>query len=88
MYRPPNMPEMAYIDLTHKIIEQVRMLENKELIMGMDHNFDLLKSATHIATRSFLDTLLGNDILPTITRLTRICKTSATLIDNIFISQS
>ena len=88
MYRPPNMPEMAYIDLTCKIIGQVRMLEKKELIMGMDHNFDLLKRATHVATRSFLDTLLGNDILPTIPRLTRICKNSATLIDNIFISQS
>ena len=77
MYRPPNMPEKAYIEMTCKIIEQVRTLENKELILGMDHNFDL-KSATHAVTRSFLNIFLENGILPTITRMTRICKKSVT----------
>ena len=54
----------------------------------MDHNFDLLKSATHAATRTFFDVFLENYILPTITRPTRISKNSATPIDNIFISQN
>ena len=46
----------------------------------MDHNFNLLKSATLAATRTFLDVFfLENDILPTITRLTRICKKSQNL---------
>ena len=54
----------------------------------MDHNFNLLKSATHAVTRSFLNIFSENDILPTITRPMRICKKSATLIDNIFISQN
>ena len=53
----------------------------------MDHNMDLLKSHEHCRTQQFLDTLLNNDLIPTITRPTRITKTSATLIDNVFISK-
>ena len=60
---------------------------NKELVVGMDHNMDLLNSHEHRRTQQFLDILLNNDLIPTITRPTRITKTSATLIDNVFISK-
>ena len=60
---------------------------NKELVIGMDHNMDLLKSHEHCCTQQFLDILLDNGLIPTITRPTRITKTSATLIDNVFISR-
>ena len=60
--------------------------EKKELIIGMDHNFDLLKSMEHKKTQYFLDTMLNKELFPTITRSTRITKQSATLIDNIFVS--
>ena len=53
----------------------------------MDHNLDLLKSDLHAPTRKLLDTLLDANMLPTITRPSRIMQHSATLIDNIFISQ-
>ena len=52
----------------------------------MDHNYDLLKSTEHKKTQQFLDTLLNQELFPTITRPTRITKQSATLIDNVFIS--
>ena len=38
-------------------------------------------------TQKFLDLLLANELLPTITRPTRITQQSATLIDNIFTSE-
>ena len=59
----------------------------KELILGMDHNMDLLKSELHIQTRKFLETLHDENLLPAITRPSRITQTSATLIDNVFLSE-
>ena len=60
---------------------------SKQLIMGMDHNLDLLKSAHSNQTKDFLENFLEKNIVPTITRPTRITNTSATLIDNTFISE-
>ena len=60
---------------------------DKQLILGMDHNLDLLKSNSHSATQKFLDMLINNGLLPAITHPTRITQQSATLIDNIFISE-
>ena len=53
----------------------------------MDHNIDLLKTATHRGTQSFLETNLKEGMYPTITRPTRITKNTATLLDNIFINE-
>ena len=57
------------------------------MILGMDHNMDLIKSSEHKLTQQFLDDLLNNDVLPTITRPTRITHATATIIDNIFVSK-
>ena len=62
--------------------------KNKEIILGMDHNMDLLKSNTHPETQEFIDTNSDNNILPCITRPTKITRSTATLIDNIIISQN
>ena len=53
----------------------------------MDHNLDLLKSDLHKSTHAFLEFMLQNELYPSITRPSRITNTSATLIDNIFISE-
>ena len=72
----------------HKIADIVHAKKgNKSLILGMDHNMDLLKSAYHHATSTFLDGLVNREIYPTITRPTCIAQTSATLIDNVFVSK-
>ena len=60
--------------------------KNKDSIVGLDHNLDFLKMHLHKPTERFYDLLLESNYLPTITRPTRICKNSATLIDNILIS--
>ena len=87
MYRPPNT------DLTHFItsmnsITSTLISEKKEIILGMDHNLDLLKSGSHKQTQLFLNDLLDKEIYPTITRPTRICHNVATLIDNVFVSKN
>ena len=89
MYRPPNNTDDIFLEsilsTKHKISTEH---EKKELIIGMDHNFDLLKSSEHKRTQYLLDTLLNKDLFPTITRPTRITQNSATLIDNIFVSMN
>ena len=53
----------------------------------MDHNLDLLKCHLHEPTKPFHYSLFELGLFPTITRPTRITQTTATLIDNIFVSK-
>ena len=53
----------------------------------MDHNLDLLKSDSHKGIHAFLELMLQNQLYPSLTRPSRITNTTATLIDNIFISE-
>ena len=59
-----------------------------EVIIGMDHNIDLLKGLTHNPTHKFIDNTLELDLLPTVTCPSRITSHSATLINNIYVSES
>ena len=54
----------------------------------MDHNMDLLMANLHKHTQTLIDDLIDKDILPTITHPTRIIQSTATLIDNIFVSKN
>ena len=62
--------------------------QKNELILGMDHNMDLLKSLIHRPTKKFLDSMIDNGMLPTIMQPSRVTQNSATLIDNIFVSSN
>ena len=88
IYRPPNTPESEFIDEYSKFVCNLKRLDNKGIIIGLDHNLDLLKSSKHAPTDRFLNTNLSLNLILTITRPTRITKNTATLIDNIFISQN
>ena len=65
----------------------MKRIENNGIIIGLDHNLDLLKTFKHGPTERFLNTNLALNLIPKITRPTRITKSTATLTDNIFISQ-
>ena len=67
------------------LIEIKKRTDN--IVVGLDHNLDFLKSAVHKSTRTFIELNLEYELVPTITRPTRITKNSVTLIDNILISQ-
>ena len=63
-------------------------LHPKAMIIGLDHNLDFLKSESHCGTSQFIQHNLDFNLIPTITRPTRVTRNSATLIDNIMVSQS
>ena len=84
IYRPPNTNSQDFIDATNKVVAQAKK-HGRNVILGMDHNLDLLKENKHGPTHDFLETIYDNGLLPTITKPTRITTSSATLIDNILI---
>ena len=88
LYRLPNSSNSVLLDHIEHIIAKVKLEKNhKQLILGMDHNFDLLKCNQHRPTKRFLDKMMDLNMLPAITRPTRFISNTATLIDNIFISK-
>ena len=90
MYKPPNADSKLLIDSFETLVTKVRSNQAKvspELIIGIDHNLDLLKRQIHLPTRQFIDKMDELNLLPTITRPSRMTSHSATLIDNIYISQ-
>ena len=87
LYRSLNSSDSALINHIENIITKVKLEKNhKQLTLGMDHHFDLLKCNQHRPTKRFLDKMMDLNMLPAITRLTRITSNTATLIDNVFIS--
>ena len=87
VYRPPNTPETEFIQSYTEIVKKITTQENKECIIGLDHNLDLLKSHLHKNTHKFVECTLKLNMIPIITQPTRITRTSATLIDNIMLSK-
>ena len=59
---------------------------NSKIVMGMDHNLDLLKYSKHRPTCDFVCLNENVNLVPSITRPTQITSSSATLIDNIFVN--
>ena len=88
IYRPPNTSPKDFDYQYKELMKTLAKEKNKEIILGMDHNLDLLKSNNHMETQKFIDTNFDTNLLPCITRPTRITKSTATLIDNVFISQN
>ena len=65
MYRPPNTDIHQFSTNITKIITTVRSHNAKtrpEIIIGMDHNIDLLKSKDHHGTQTFIDDLSDMNI--------------------------
>ena len=86
LYRAPNTRE----DIFNYVKETIHKIKSekgqKEIILGMDQNLNLLKANQHKGTSQFLDIMMDLDMIPTITRLTHITNTTATLIDNIYVA--
>ena len=71
---------MSYKELCHKLDVY------KLVVIGLDHNLDLLKSSSHSQIQQFLEATIEHNLIPTITQPTKVTQSSATLIDNIFIN--
>ena len=87
-YRAPNTDTEVFLKEYEKIVENINSTIKTKVVMGLDHNLDLLNYGKHRPTREFVCINENNNLVPGITRLTRITNTSATLIDNIFVSDT
>ena len=86
IYRPPNTNPESFIR-NFNIISGICNTQNKCLILGLDHNLDLLKADRHRPTQSFLESIYEVGMIPMITKPTRISTSTATLIDNILVDR-
>ena len=85
-YRPPNTSPKSSFKEYKEILKSLRKNKHHELIIGLDHNFDLLKSAQYTSISDFLNLNIDTDLTPCITKPTRVTNKTATLIDNVMIS--
>ena len=88
MYRPLNSDTSTFIASYNSLVCAMKKEKPKGIIIGLDHNLDFLKADKHYATNDFKQSNLDFGLIPTVTRPTRITNTSATLIDNIIVSQN
>ena len=86
MYRPPNSNGSDFITSFNNIMKILKLTKKTDVIIGLDHNLDFLKSSKHKETSMFINQIFDHGLLPCITRPTRITHTSASLIDNVLVS--
>ena len=84
LYRVPNTNQLGFLKNYKELVHKLKST-NSEVILGMDHNLDFLKSHLHENTQSFINYNLDNDLFPVITHPTYITHSTAMLIDNIFL---
>ena len=67
LYRAPNTDQSIFLDEYKNFVEEIKKIPNTEIILGMDHNMDLLKSHLHKKNQQFLNLNLDHDLFPVIT---------------------
>ena len=87
IYRQPNTNIKVFQNKMNECMDKTKLEKYKDIILGMDHNLDFIKSNLHSGTEKFIGSLLAKSLFPCITRPTRIMKNSSTLIDNIIINE-
>jgi len=85
IYRVPNTSEAVSINRYETITENINQT-NFNAIIGTDQNIDFLKIDKNKYANDLLNLFVSIGMLPTINKPTRITHTSATLIDNIYIT--
>ena len=87
IYRPPNSKEKEFIKHYKRLLGKFNEPQKEKPIIGLDHNMDLKNHSKHPPTKEFIDINLDSNLIPTITKPTRITRNSATLIDNIIVGK-
>ena len=88
VYRPPNSKPKEFLKHYKRLLGKFTKNQQDRLVIGIDHNLDLMKYHCHTATKDFIDINLELNLIPTITKPTRITKSTATLLDNIIVGRS
>ena len=55
LYRPPNSETSHFVKMLHELTSKLKLEHKKEVILGMDHNINLLKRGHHKQTQEFLE---------------------------------
>ena len=83
IYRPPKSDINSFTEYLADILHKLAK-ENKLIYLMGDYNINLFNYNKHLPTHDFLNLMYTHSYIPLITKATRIFKSSATLIDNIF----
>ena len=83
IYKHPSANVDEFTTVVDKFLKQLNMNKYEVYILG-DMNIVLLKHLTHLQTGRYLDMLYSHNLLPVITKPTRITNHTATLIDHIY----
>ena len=70
MYKPPNTSNEQFITNITEIVRKTKSVKGQhppELVLGMDHNINLLNGKSHTLTQKFIETMDGLSLYPTIT---------------------
>ena len=88
-YRPPNIDAKLFLQDYKSLTDTIICSASNKIpiIIGIDHNMDFLKSKVHQLMQDFIEMNIDSGLIPVISRPIRITRSSATLIDNIIISQ-
>ena len=86
-YRPPNCNVRTFLKEYNTLIVSLKRNKHHEIIIGIDHNLDLLKANFHSQTNEFLESNLRKGLICCISKPTRITHKTASLIDNIIASR-
>ena len=88
VYRPPhtsiNNFNIKMENILNNIFTHKDLKNFQDIVINGDFNIDLSKINMHTQTSQFLDLFTSNHLFPVISKPTRICQSSATIIDNIF----
>ena len=84
-YRPPNGQIKPFKAHLKQIFEKYSRGNKKMFFLG-DYNLNCLDYQNNTKVRNFFDILFSYGMIPIINKPTRVTKTSATAIDNIFIN--
>ena len=88
LYRPPHTNASEFIKEFSDLVCKFKSKRDCVMVIGLDHNLDFLKSEIHSPTKLFIERILDLELYPTVSHPTCIMKNTATLIDNILISQN
>ena len=84
LYRKPNTPENDFINYLNHCAK--KLYDNTDcFVLATDQNIDLLKTENKQVIK-LIDSMYECEIMPMITKPTHVTKTSATLIDQIYVS--
>jgi hypothetical protein len=83
VYRVTNTNEQLSINRYETILRKLATFK-WDVMIGTDQNFNYLDIERHGNTRDLLSPFTTNGVIPTITKATRICHSTSTLIDNIY----